>query len=95
MISKGSSRQLCFVQFFGIPDARAFLERNYPTIYLYTGPDGTADAEGVQVRIAFSRDKIDRPQPGKSDGDWKCTCVSFTMPSQMIFTYLTLPSATI
>lgn len=66
----GSVRQLAFVQFFGISDARSFLERHYPTINLYTDPK----AEGVQVRIAFSREKIDRPLPGKTDGDWKCNC---------------------
>lgn len=72
---QGSTRQLAFVQFHGIPDAKAFLEKNYPSVTLHTDPSRTT--EGIQVRVAFSREKVDRPLPGKVDGDWKCPCVCF------------------
>lgn len=73
LILKGSTRQLAFVQFPGIPEAKAFLERHYPAIYM-SGSSKNDTAE-VQVRIAFSREKVERPPPGKTEGDWKCTSV--------------------
>lgn len=54
--------------------SRDFLERNYPTIYLYGNPDSDKDAEPANVRIAFSRERPGRDRP--ADSEWKCRSVS-------------------
>ncbi|TAQ85482.1 hypothetical protein B7494_g6193 [Chlorociboria aeruginascens] len=70
----GQSRQFAFAQFGTMPEARNFLEKYYPKISLYGpyDPNQANDAEPSRVRIAFSREKSDRDQPGKSEDDWKC-----------------------
>ena len=73
----GQSRQFAFAQFAGIPEARRFLERYYPTVPLYGAydPNQASVAEPTKVRIAYSRDKDDRDKAGKSEDDWKCEVV--------------------
>lgn len=63
----------------GISEARRFLDKYYPYIYLHGAYDPTrpSDTEDIKLRIAFSRDKDDRDKPGKSDDDWKCEVVWF------------------
>ncbi|KAJ9310369.1 hypothetical protein DTO217A2_148 [Paecilomyces variotii] len=64
------SRQLGFLRFYSVDDSRAFLERNFPAIYLY-GPNPDADGRGTRVRIAYSREREDRNR-GRAEGDWLC-----------------------
>jgi hypothetical protein len=73
----GQSRQFAFAQFIGIPEARRFLEKYYPTVSLYGAydPNNAAVSEPTKARIAYSREKDDRDKPGKSDDDWKCEVV--------------------
>ncbi|KAJ5632798.1 G-patch domain protein [Penicillium lividum] len=68
-----ASRQLGFLRFHNIEDARDFLERNFPHIYLY-GP--TAE-KSTKVRIAYSHGKEERVR--SSEGDWTCRmCMAVT-----------------
>jgi hypothetical protein len=72
----GQSRQFAFARFTTISDAKAFLERNYPKIYLYgTSASGQQLNHGAKVRIAFTREREERA--GKSEDDWICKVVSF------------------
>lgn len=76
--STGMSRQFAFAQFVGIPEARSFLNQYYPVVSLYGAfdPTATSEPDPTKVRVAFSREKDDRAQPGKSEDDWKCDVVS-------------------
>ncbi|KAH0536441.1 hypothetical protein FGG08_006681 [Glutinoglossum americanum] len=60
----------------------AFLERNYPHIYLgsseYDGPGPYNLAGEVRVRIAFSRERDDRDRPSRGEDEWKCRSVTAT-----------------
>ncbi|KAL8667204.1 MAG: hypothetical protein Q9202_000777 [Teloschistes flavicans] len=55
-----------------------FLKDNYPSIYLYAKEpaDGDDQAAKVQVRIAFSRERDDRPR-GDKEGEWACKICTF------------------
>ncbi|KAL2008987.1 hypothetical protein VTN00DRAFT_7181 [Thermoascus crustaceus] len=64
------SRQLGFLRFSSLEDSRAFVERNFPAIYLY-GPNSGGDDRGAKVRIAFSREREDRNR-ARAEGDWTC-----------------------
>ncbi|KAH8599262.1 hypothetical protein B0O99DRAFT_504527 [Bisporella sp. PMI_857] len=70
----GLSRQFAFVQFVGLPEARAFLDEYYPTVSLYGAydPSAVSEARPIKVRIAYSREKDDRAHAGRSEDDWKC-----------------------
>lgn len=74
----GLSRQFAFAQFKAIENARAFLDRFYPSLHLYGpyDPTQTGDTPHVKVRISFSREKEDREQAGKNEDDWTCDAVS-------------------
>lgn len=53
-----------------------FLKSNYPSIYLY-GKESADNDNGpakVKVRIAFSRERDDRPR-GDKEGEWTCKIV--------------------
>ena len=71
------SRQLGFLRFQNLDFSRDFMERNFPTIYLY-GP--TADDHGAKVRIAFSREREDRNRV-RAEGEWTCANVRLEMLS--------------
>ncbi|KAJ5428421.1 hypothetical protein N7445_009875 [Penicillium cf. griseofulvum] len=60
------SRQRGFLRFSTIDASRAFIERNYPSIYFY-GPNESA----TKVRIAYSREREDRGR-AKGASDWDC-----------------------
>ncbi|KAF7717040.1 Uncharacterized protein PECH_003142 [Penicillium ucsense] len=64
------SRQLGFLRFTSIDDARAFLEQNHPYIYLY-GPSAGENDRSTKVRIAYSREREDRTRV-KTEADWTC-----------------------
>lgn len=90
----GLSRQFGFAQFASTSDAKAFLERHYPSISLYGPYDPTQapDTEAAKVRIAYSRDKDDRDKPGKNDDDWNCEVVRYTCCLQdRLLTKIVLP----
>lgn len=69
------SRQLGFLRFSTIEASRAFLEQNYPSIYLY-GPSAGPHDRSTKVRIAYSREREDRAR-AKGAGDWSCRKVSW------------------
>ena len=75
----GQSRGFAFAQFVGIPEARRFLDRHYPSIDLHGtyDPNNAAPAEPTKVRVAYSRERDDRDRAGKNDDDWKCDVVLF------------------
>ncbi|KAK2629714.1 hypothetical protein QTJ16_000534 [Diplocarpon rosae] len=70
----GQSKGFAFAQFAGIPDARGFLERYYPTVPLYGGldPSQSTNIEPTRVRISYGRERDDREKAGKGEDDWKC-----------------------
>ena len=69
------SRGFGFLRFPTLEEAKAFLERNYPMIYLYGRSSTDIDDEAAKVRIAFSRERDDRGRGEKADGEWTCKIV--------------------
>lgn len=67
------SRRLGFLRFRSIDDSRAFLEPNFPSIYLY-GNDANGEDGATKVRIAYSREREDRGR-AKEEGEWVCKIV--------------------
>lgn len=67
------SRQLGFLRFQDLNYSRAFMDQNFPTIYLY-GPSAGPNDRGTKVRIAFSREREDRVR-ARAEGDWTCKMV--------------------
>ncbi|EEH35626.2 rna-binding protein [Paracoccidioides lutzii Pb01] len=65
------SRKLGFIRFHTIDDSREFLERNFPSIYLYGNSGSHTDDRGMRVRIAYSREREDRNRI-KAEGEWTC-----------------------
>ncbi|PYI29649.1 hypothetical protein BP00DRAFT_227975 [Aspergillus indologenus CBS 114.80] len=63
------SRQLGFLRFRDLNQSRAFVERNFPSIYLH-GPNPHND-RGTKVRIAYSREREDRAR-ARAEADWTC-----------------------
>lgn len=62
------SRRLGFLRFHTIDASREFVERNYPYIFFY----GPTNDRSTKVRIAYSREREDRPRAS----DWNCRKVS-------------------
>ncbi|KAJ5857033.1 hypothetical protein N7455_007927 [Penicillium solitum] len=58
------SRRLGFLRFHTIDASREFVERNHPYIFFY----GPTNDRSTQVRIAYSREREDRPRAS----DWNC-----------------------
>ena len=69
------SRGFGFLRFPTIEKSKAFLERNYPTIHLYGNNSTEGDDQAAKVRIAFSRERDDRPRGERADGEWICKIV--------------------
>jgi RNA-binding protein 5/10 len=71
------SRQFAFAQFAALEDARAFLDRYFPSIQLYGAYDTAKSREtaAAVVRISYSREKEDRDRAGTKEDDWKCDIV--------------------
>ncbi|RAL12210.1 putative G-patch domain protein [Aspergillus homomorphus CBS 101889] len=67
------SRQLGFLRFRDLNQSRAFVERNFPHIYLQ-GPSAHDD-RGTKVRIAYSREREDRAR-ARAEADWTCMMCS-------------------
>ncbi|KAH6725057.1 hypothetical protein BKA61DRAFT_42580 [Leptodontidium sp. MPI-SDFR-AT-0119] len=70
----GQSKGFAFAQFVGVPEARRFLDRYYPTVPLYNiyDPTQSGATEPIYIRIAFGRERDDRERAGKGEDDWKC-----------------------
>ncbi|KAI9829177.1 MAG: hypothetical protein M1826_005772 [Phylliscum demangeonii] len=77
----GVSRQFGFLHFTSIDAARAFLEPNYPAIYLYgnapTASNGSSRSQAVKVRVSFCRERDDKERVGKPEDEWACHVCSF------------------
>ncbi|KAL8796890.1 MAG: hypothetical protein Q9195_000973 [Heterodermia aff. obscurata] len=71
------SRGFGFLRFSSLEKAKAFVERNYPMIYLYGNGASDDDEQAAKVRIAFSREREDRGRGDKGDGEWTCKICTF------------------
>ncbi|KAL8820822.1 MAG: hypothetical protein Q9223_001046 [Gallowayella weberi] len=70
------SRGFGFLRFPSIESSKSFLERNYPSIYLYGEASSDNSNQAAKVRIAFSRERDDRPR-GDKEGEWTCKICTF------------------
>ena len=70
-----ASRGFGFIRFPSLEDSKAFVERNYPMIYLYGNGSTDNDDQAAKVRIAYSRERDDRSRGEKADGEWTCKIV--------------------
>lgn len=71
------SRGFGFLRFPTLEGSKAFVERNYPTIYLYGSGSSSNDIEAAKVRLAYSRERGDRPRGEKAEGEWTCKIVRY------------------
>ena len=69
------SRGFGFIRFSSLEESKAFVERNYPSIYLYGNGASSNDDQAAKVRIAFSRERDDRSRGDKLEGEWTCKIV--------------------
>ncbi|KAL9037409.1 MAG: hypothetical protein Q9180_003730 [Flavoplaca navasiana] len=77
------SRGFGFLRFPSIDLSKAFLERNYPSIYLYGRDSADNDSQAAKVRIDFSRERDERPR-GDKEGEWTCKiCTFINFPGRM------------
>ncbi len=63
------SRQFGFLRFATLQEAEDFMDRNYPTLYLY-GDSNKHNEDASKVRIAYGRERKD--QIRGDDVDWIC-----------------------
>lgn len=77
MISE-ASRGFGFIRFPTLEDSKAFVERNYPMIYLYGNGSSDNDDQAAKVRILYSRERDDRSRGEKAEGEWTCKIVRYT-----------------
>ncbi|KAL8863533.1 MAG: hypothetical protein Q9178_000214 [Gyalolechia marmorata] len=70
------SRGFGFLRFPSIELSKAFIERNYPSIYLYGAETAENNSQAAKVRIDFSRERDERPR-GEKEGEWTCKIVCF------------------
>ena len=76
-----ASRGFGFIRFPTVEDSKAFVERNYPMIYLHGNVSSENDDQAAKVRIAYSRERDERSRGEKADGEWTCKIVRhITMP---------------
>ncbi|KAL8844008.1 MAG: hypothetical protein Q9176_001703 [Flavoplaca citrina] len=77
------SRGFGFLKFPSIDLSKAFLERNFPSIYLYGRDSADNDSQAAKVRIDFSRERDERPR-GDKEGEWTCKiCTFINFPGRM------------
>ena len=79
-----------FLRFSSVEKSKAFLERNYPIIYLYGKGSEDGDQEAAKVRLAFSRERDERSRPEKAEGEWACRIVSVGIGDDCIRRILTI-----
>ncbi|KAL8946230.1 MAG: hypothetical protein Q9222_007350 [Ikaeria aurantiellina] len=65
------SRGFGFIRFPSMEISREFMEHNYPSIYLYGKETADNNNQAAKVRIAYSRERDDRPR-GDKEGEWTC-----------------------
>ncbi|KAI4255499.1 MAG: hypothetical protein L6R42_006694 [Xanthoria sp. 1 TBL-2021] len=70
------SRGFGFLRFPSIELSKTFIERNYPSIYLYGQDFADNDSQAAKVRIDFSRERDERPR-GDKEGEWTCKICTF------------------
>ena len=70
-----ASRGFGFIRFPTLEDSKAFVEHNYPMIYLYGNGSSDNDDQAAKVRIAYSRERDDRNRGEKAEGEWTCKIV--------------------
>lgn len=73
------SRGFGFLRFSDLEKSKAFVERNYPMIYLYGNGSTDSDDQVAKVRIAFSRERDDRARGEKAEGEWTCKILSLSV----------------
>ena len=69
------SRGFGFLRFSDLEKSKAFVESNYPMIYLYGNGSTDSDDQAAKIRIAFSRERDDRSRGEKAEGEWICKIV--------------------
>lgn len=72
-----ASRGFGFIRFPALEDSKAFVERNYPMIYLFGNGSSDNDDQAAKVRIAYSRERDDRSRGEKAEGEWICKICTF------------------
>ena len=78
-----ASRGFGFIRFPTLGDSKAFVERNYPMIYLYGNGSSDNDDQAAKVRIAYSRERDDRSRGEKAEGEWTCKIVRNTQTGRI------------
>ncbi|KAH0844176.1 hypothetical protein AYO21_11532 [Fonsecaea monophora] len=63
------SRRFGFIRFGAVQEAEAFMDRNYPILYLY-GDNNKSNGSAAKVRITFSRERKDPRRT--EEPDWIC-----------------------
>ncbi len=83
------SRGFGFLRFPDLEKSTAFVERNYPMIYLYGNGSTHSDEQAAKVRIAFSRERDDRSRGERAEGEWTCKIVGplKSRPLEALLTY--------
>ena len=82
VVDPEQSRQFGFLRFSALQEAEVFMDRNYPTLYLY-GDNNKSNADASKVRIAFGRERKD---PGRGDdAEWICANVWHQLPFKSQF----------
>ncbi|KAA6408327.1 MAG: rna-binding [Lasallia pustulata] len=71
------SRGFGFLRFATLEKSKTFVERNYPTIYLYGNESADGDEQAAKVRIAFSRERDDKSRAERQEGEWTCIICNF------------------
>ena len=72
------SRGFGFIRFSTLEESKAFIERNYPAIFLNSKAATGSDDQAAKVRIAFSRERDDRSRGEKAEGEWVCKIVNYS-----------------
>ena len=73
-LPKEQSREFGFLRFSTVEDAQAFMDRNYPILYLYgDSSKANGDPNEPKVRISFGRE---RKENRSDEADWNCSSVS-------------------
>lgn len=69
----GKSRGFGFIRFPSLSEAEAFMNKNFPMIYIYGDSSKGNVSDEVKVRIAYGRERkeVERVQ----DTDWVCKIV--------------------
>lgn len=73
LINLGVSRQFGFLRFPGLEESKEFMQRNHPTIQLYSNASNEAIISKTLVRIAFSKEREERDRDrAPQEGEWNC-----------------------